>query len=431
MSEIIEELYAGKPEVKLYNKTKGKKKIVNSILLGTWLGVTEKLDNGWLHVKTIGPDGWLRVEDTRKEMGLKLFFIDVGQGDSCLIETQGARILVDCGPNKNTYNYLVKWKYKWLLEKTAKLDIDAIFISHFDFDHFAGAIPLIKDSRVKINTIYHPGIARFHDDKAIRLAKYDTTLGRSDTHGQTNSPRSVLRTSFNDIDDAKRLLNEGGLKATFRKFLEEVVKAHNQDRLKKLKRLTGRNTPELAFGTNRDLKIRILAPIPVNPSGKITYPWFTDASHTINGHSLVLRLLYRDRTILLGGDLNTDAENYLLNAYQPSNPFLVDVAKACHHGASEFTVDFLKAVKPYATIISSGDNENYSHPRADAVGSAGRYSRGARPKVFSTELARSINSGRDIHYGLINLRSDGKIIAIAQMLESRRSADLWDSYEVP
>lgn len=91
-------------------------------------------------------------------------------------------------------------------------------------------------------------------------------------------------------------------------------------------------------------------------------------------------------------------------------------------------VDFLEAVKPFATVISSGDNENYSHPRADAIGCAGRYSRGKRPLVFSTELARSYKTGGDIHYGLINLRTDGDQLVLAQMLEKRRTSDLWDSY---
>ena len=50
---------------------------------------------------------------------------------------------------------------------------------------------------------------------------------------------------------------------------------------------------------------------------------------------------------------------------------------------------FLSALNPIATVISSGDNEPYSHPRSDALGGIGRYSRGVRPLIFSTELARS------------------------------------------
>ena len=99
-------------------------------------------------------------------------------------------------------------------------------------------------------------------------------------------------------------------------------------------------------------------------------------------------------------------------------------------GGADFTVDFMRRLLPYATVISSGDNESYAHPRAEALGCAGKYSRGERPKVFSTELARSINSGGDILYGMINCRTDGSRIVMAQMKERRTGADIWDSYEL-
>ncbi|HMB25752.1 MAG TPA: hypothetical protein VKP08_23080, partial [Anaerolineales bacterium] len=82
------------------------------------------------------------------------------------------------------------------------------------------------------------------------------------------------------------------------------------------------------------------------------------------------------------------------------------------------------------TIISSGDNESYSHPRADAIGCAGKYSKGILPKVFSTELARSSSSAGHILYGMINLRSNGDEIYLAQMKEARAGADIWDSYKI-
>ncbi|MCU0405332.1 MAG: hypothetical protein MUE99_12380 [Chitinophagaceae bacterium] len=88
-------------------------------------------------------------------------------------------------------------------------------------------------------------------------------------------------------------------------------------------------------------------------------------------------------------------------------------------------------VKPYATVISSGDNESHAHPRADAIGCAGKYSKSKRPLVYSTELARSVNMrSNEILFGMINLRCDGKDIFISQMKEAKKASDLWDSYEV-
>ena len=186
------------------------------------------------------------------------------------------------------------------------------------------------------------------------------------------------------------------------------------------------------YSYTSDLTIEILGPVPRNPTGRIDWPWFSNSSHTRKGHSLVLKFSYSEdgtwgRSFLLGGDLNTEAEEYLMSHYGNANPFLVDVAKSCHHGSADFTVDFMKRLRPFATVISSGDNESYAHPRAEAVGCAGRYSRGIRPTVFSTELARSINSAGDVLYGMINCRSDGEQIVLAQMKERRTGADIWDS----
>jgi len=103
------------------------------------------------------------------------------------------------------------------------------------------------------------------------------------------------------------------------------------------------------------------------------------------------------------------------------------VAKACHHGSSEFTEDFLQAVCPSLTVISSGDQQNYGHPQPDAVGAIGKYSAGTRPLLFSTELARS-PSARGIHFGLINVRSDGNLVVGAQMFEQARRGDMWNSF---
>ncbi len=140
----------------------------------------------------------------------------------------------------------------------------------------------------------------------------------------------------------------------------------------------------------------MLGPVPTSPTGLCQFQWFKDSSHTRNGHSIVLKFIYGNRRILVGSDLNRESERYLLAHYHPGNPFEADTTKACHHGSSEFDVEFLKAIQTYATIVSSGDNENYSHPHTDALGSVGRHSRGERPLVFSTELARSFRSADDV-----------------------------------
>lgn len=220
--------------------------------------------------------------------------------------------------------------------------------------------------------------------------------------------------------------------------------------------------------------------------------YFTDPGKTKNGHSVVLKLTYGDVRILLGGDLNILAELHLLrehlgedvpegtqelDAYieKARQIFQVDVAKACHHGSADFTTAYLRAVNPVATVISSGDDESHAHPRPDALGAFGKFSRGERPLIFSTELARSakenIKSADELRlefkrlierrdgidadspkraaadaaidkllaalersvavYGMINLRTDGKNILMAQKLEAKRpNGQEWDVHQL-
>lgn len=75
---------------------------------------------------------------------LQVSFLDVGQGDAILLRTpQGTNILVDGGPDNNLL-YQVAEHLPWW-ERT----IDYLVITHWDDDHFVGAIQLLKKYQVK------------------------------------------------------------------------------------------------------------------------------------------------------------------------------------------------------------------------------------------------------------------------------------------
>jgi beta-lactamase superfamily II metal-dependent hydrolase len=421
---ILRVQYAARPETRIYPEAVGGRTI-NKILLGTWVGVVQDDGGDRVRVLTAGPNGWIARNDLRDSCGLKLFFVDVGQGDGVLAEIPGRRLLIDGGPNTNLRRYLRGYQYRYLLNDNIPVHIDTVLVSHFDADHYQGITALINDSDFTYGTIYHNGIVRFHSRTANRPPGCNTDLGRVSD--------DVLRTTFNSLDDARSLLQEGGLQTAFRRFLEAVAAAHDAGRLHAMRRLTARDQTVPGYDLNSDLTIEVLGPVPRRATGTIDWPWFTNSSHTRNGHSLVLKLSYSEdgtwgRSFLLGGDLNTEAEEYLMRHYGSDNPFRVDVAKSCHHGSADFSVDYMRRLRPFATVISSGDNESYAHPRAEAVGCAGRYSRGTRPTVFSTELARSISSAGDVLYGMINCRTDGNQVVLAQMKERRTGSDIWDSY---
>ena len=73
----------------------------------------------------------------------KIYFIDVGQGDSTLIVTpKNKKILIDGGEGKT--NVL----FQYLLDRRIN-KIDYIIISHFDSDHCNGLIEIIEKMRVE------------------------------------------------------------------------------------------------------------------------------------------------------------------------------------------------------------------------------------------------------------------------------------------
>ncbi len=413
--------YASVNEAPIYEAVSNNRgvKIVNRILMGTYVQILET--NGeWYKVVTAGPDGWMHKDSLADTMGLKMFFLDVGQGDGMLIEIGKYKILVDAGPDNNMFGYLTKWQYTYLLDEHKPIHIDFLIVSHFDLDHYRGFNKILAHPGFTFGTICHPGILKF----AERDNPYNTGLGNT----IEKNGRTFLTQVFSDL-----FLHNSPVKFNrdIGAFMLALQKAKDEGRVGNTKRFEAGDQVLTKRVDGYDFTIEVLAPFMEKVGNKKCFVYWNDDGKTINGHSLVLKLTYGRRTFLLGGDLNTLSENYLMSKYPGGNPFEVDVAKSCHHGSSDFSENFMKRINPYATIISSGDNEGHAHPRADAIGCAGKYSKSKRPLVYSTELARSTNLKKnEILFGLINLRCNGNDIYISQMKEVKKHADLWDSYKV-
>lgn len=79
---------------------------------------------------------------------LKIFFIDVGQGDSCLIVTpNNKKILIDGGGSEN-YDVGRNVLVPYLLARKIK-SIDYAIISHFDTDHIGGILTVMQELKVE------------------------------------------------------------------------------------------------------------------------------------------------------------------------------------------------------------------------------------------------------------------------------------------
>jgi hypothetical protein len=294
------------------------------------------------------------------------------------------------------------------------------------------------------------------------------------------------------LDEARSIIDNPDLRGR-KKYPNLLLKAVDGDFTDDLQGVSSEDGFVPGYEADKDLSLKILGPvIEKDANGASRLRWLGDVGKTKNGHSVIFKLKYKDITILMGGDLNIPAEEHLLAHYTHLDPhpktaaerqaildaarpvFEVDLAKACHHGSADFTELFLESINSSVVVVSSGDEESFSHPRPDALGSFGKYGRGIRPLIFSTELARSpsaqmkdpVEFRQEIErlgsliedtqddakrknlekelddtyrrlersvavYGMIAVRTDGKRMLIAQKLEKARSnSQKWDLYRL-
>ncbi|MDB4978906.1 MAG: metallo-beta-lactamase family protein [Candidatus Peribacteria bacterium] len=88
--------------------------------------------------------------------------------------------------------------------------------------------------------------------------------------------------------------------------------------------------------------------------------------HTVtNATSIVMRVLYKQHSILLTGDIEKVTENQILatGAYIHS-----DILKVAHHGSkTSSSTGFLLAVSPQLAVISVGKDNQFGHPSPSVI----------------------------------------------------------------
>jgi competence protein ComEC len=126
-----------------------------------------------------------------------------------------------------------------------------------------------------------------------------------------------------------------------------------------------------------------------------------------NNDSLVLRLQYGNRTVLLPGDAEVQAERDML--VENSEKMLrADVLKVGHHGSkNSTTAEFLKAVHPGVAVISVGEDNPYGHPNQELLD---------RLKLTGVRILRT---DRD---GAVHVLTDGNRLEISCFVACRETA---------
>lgn len=87
-----------------------------------------------------------------------------------------------------------------------------------------------------------------------------------------------------------------------------------------------------------------------------------------NNTSLVLMVSFGENRFLFTGDMETEAENDMLDHWEGRMDWKVDVLKVGHHGSNTSTgYRFLNETDPDYGVISVGTGNSYGHPHAEPL----------------------------------------------------------------
>ncbi|MGB9466922.1 MAG: ComEC/Rec2 family competence protein, partial [Candidatus Acidiferrum sp.] len=138
-----------------------------------------------------------------------------------------------------------------------------------------------------------------------------------------------------------------------------------------------------------------IAPAEIGPSPK-------------NNDSLVLRLKYGDRSMMLPGDAEKQAESSMLSDNGEA-ALRADVLKVGHHGSkNSTTMEFLAAVHPRVAVISAGEDNPYGHPNPELL------------ERLTTAGVRILRTDRD---GAVHVLADGKKLEISCFVACPETAE--------
>jgi competence protein ComEC len=138
-------------------------------------------------------------------------------------------------------------------------------------------------------------------------------------------------------------------------------------------------------GVEMDVLWPEIGPTEVGPSAK-------------NNDSMVLRLKYGERTMMLPGDAEKQAEDSILSD-NSETALRGDALKVGHHGSKNSTTPaFLAEVHPRVAVISAGEDNPYGHPNRELL------------ERLETAGVRILRTDRD---GAVHVLTDGKNLEIS------------------
>jgi beta-lactamase superfamily II metal-dependent hydrolase len=351
-----------------------------------------------------------------REKGLlKFSMVDVQQGDGLILESpSGQIVLIDGGDNKLFARHCAARFRHRKATKDDPLDVAAIIVTHGDADHFDG-LNVIRRTETERGLAprkrlpIHPKRI-FHNG----LLKAPSSVPERDRFGRTAQNPANGETYILDIRDDTRSAAPGLANRPFAKWHETIDHWETRGPIQ-IERVgfDTRDKDQFRFLKDEGIDVEIQGPFPEDvadpESGSIVKglrylrrpkkspnmhlrggdEGSISASHTINGHSIALRISFGNVRLNLTGDLNRPAMR-IMRQNLTDNELEAEIVKAPHHGSADFDFEALKAMSPVVAIISSGDekvSKEHIHPRATLMSAMGKVMRLSTGILFCTELA--------------------------------------------
>ncbi len=384
-------------------------------------------DQGWTKIEVLsyfdGPFiGYVKGDlPVRDQPILSFSMIDVQQGDGLILQTPSGRIVfIDGGDNVLFARHAAARFRHRQSSDDEPLEVDAIIITHGDADHFDGLNDIrrsedLPNSMARKRLFIHPKRV-FHNGLVKSPSRDESghTIPDRERFGRTVAQGNDLFVV--DLYDDPRDAPKEAMGAPFERWAQSLD--HWEQRGEsELKRIAfGMDEGELfGFLADEGIQVEVQGPFatevvdPDDGNLKPALPFLHEpersavmhlgqgggghgglsASHTINGHSIALRLTYGNVRFSLTGDLNQEAMDLMLRSLS-TDRLEAEIVKAPHHGSADFDLRALKAMRPVVAIVSSGDEnamKEYIHPRASLMAALGQSMRGDTGIVLCTELA--------------------------------------------
>jgi beta-lactamase superfamily II metal-dependent hydrolase len=381
----------------------------------------------------------------RDDSVLKVRFVDIGQGDGAMVESpKGQLVFIDGGEEEHMRRY-IRVAYSDVL-RTKPLHCAAILVTHGDADHFAGLTKLVNatrtsggDSMMTADRVFHNGLVK-----------------ATNASGATAFGKNVKvdgKTYATELEDDLTKVPDNRMNKPFKEWKAALNGLKNKTGGRPtIKRLAYGDDDAFDFLAAEGVEVKVLGPITEEVKGKPSLRFLKtpgssslSASHTVNGHSVVLKITYGNVRFLFGADLNEESEESLLERSRLDNVSLAsEVLKVPHHGSADFSPRILEAIRPVVSVVSSGDENSakeYIHPRSGLMGALGKYSRASveKPLVYVTEMVaffkrypgrhkviKLTKAGKDgaqayagfnayskSQFGIVHVRTDGERVLVA------------------